>query len=176
MKSNKKNRKIIIFLMIIGILTTIGVAFSLEIHIQNYEGKSFIVDYDSTWKVVDNNNKLVLKHKVSDSVLSIQSKRLERNYIDISLKDIISDVIYSIEEQNKDYVLISMRSNTSDKYEAYSYLYENKTDQVLVRIFKKDAMLIIAYYEANSDYYDIVLDSVDAIFDSMEIISGEKVN
>ena len=69
-----------------------------------------------------------------------------------------------------------MKSNTSDKYEAFSYLYENKTDQVLVKILKKDAVLIIAYYESNSEYYDIVLDSVDTILDSVEIISGEKVN
>lgn len=172
----KKNRNIIIFLMIIGVLTTIGVAFSLEVHIQRYQGSTFTVDYDSTWKVVDKKDKLILEHKISDSILSIQSKRLERNFIDISLKDIISDIVYSIEEQNENYVLINMKSNTSDKYEAFSYLYENKTDQVLVKILKKDAVLIIAYYESNSEYYDIVLDSVDTILDSVEIISGEKVN
>lgn len=172
----KKHRNIIIFLMIIGVLTTIGVAFSLEIYTQKYECNAFVVEYDSTWKVLDKKEKLVLEHKISDSVLNIQSKQLEKNFMDISLKDIISDIVFSIEEQNKDYVLINMSSNTSDKYEAYSYLYENKTDQVLVKILKRDATLIIAYYESNSEYYDVVLDSVDTILDSIEIISGEKVN
>ena len=69
-----------------------------------------------------------------------------------------------------------MDENPSNKYESYSFLYEKGMEQVLVNIYKKDNKLVIAYYKANSEYYDIVLDSVDIILDSLEIISGEKVN
>lgn len=172
----KRNKNVIIFLMIIGVLTTIGVAFSLQIFIQNYSNDQFSVEYDTTWKIVDKEDKLVLEHKVSNSVLSIQTKKLETNYIDIKLSDIISDIIYSIEEQNSDYNLINMIDNPSDKYESYSYLYEKGSEQVLVNIYKDNNLLVIVYYQADSEYYDIVLDSVDTILDSLVITSGEKVN
>ncbi len=173
-KDNSK--KIIIFLMVIGILTTIGVAFSLQIFVQDYANTRFSVEYDSTWKVKDKKDKLVLEHKTSNGILSIQTKELEMNYIDTKLSDIVSDIIYSIEQQNKGYNLINMSDSPSTKYESYSYLYEKGNNQVLVNIYKKDNILIIAFYEATNDYYDIVLDSVDTILSTLNIISGEKVN
>ena len=66
--------------------------------------------------------------------------------------------------------------NISEKYEGYSYLYEKGEEQVLVNIYKKDNKLVIAYYSASSEYYDIVLDSVDAMLDSLKIKSGVKDN
>ena len=79
------------------------------------------------------------------------------------------DIIYGIEEQNKDYRLINMFDSPSDKYQSYSYLYENESNQVLVNVYKKDTKVIITYYEASNEYYDIVLDSVDTILNSLEI-------
>lgn len=172
----KKKNVIITILMIIGIAVTIGVAYSYNIYTKDFNNDDFLVKYDSTWKVIDNKEKLVLEHKKSKSILSIQCKKLETNYMDIKLKDIISDIMYSIEEQNKEYYLINMMSNPSNKYDSYSYLYEYEMKQVLVNVYKKDNKLIIVYYEADSQYYDIVLDSVETILDSLEIISGEKVN
>ena len=61
----------------------------------------------------------------------------------------------------------------SDKYQAMSYMFENDSKNVLVNIYKKDAKLIIVYYEAEFKSYDIVLDSVDSILDSLEIKVGE---
>jgi hypothetical protein len=69
-----------------------------------------------------------------------------------------------------------MFDSPSDKYQSYSYLYENESNQVLVNVYKKDTKVIITYYEASNEYYDIVLDSVDTILDSLIIVSGEKVN
>ena len=43
-------------------------------------------------------------------------------------------------------------------------------------IYKKDNKLIVVYYEADSECYDIVLDSVDSILRTLEIYTGEKVN
>ena len=41
---------------------------------------------------------------------------------------------------------------------------------------KKDNKVIVVYYEADSECYDIVLDSVDSILRTLEIYTGEKVN
>lgn len=172
----KKNDKIIIILMILGMVMTIGVTFSLQIFTKNISYNDFIVTYDTTWKVIEKENRLKLEHKKSKAVLSIQCKDLEKNYLDVNLSDIINDIMYEIEEQNKDYKLINMFDSPSDKYQSYSYLYEDESNQVLVNVYKKDTKVIIAYYEATNEYYDIVLDSVDTILDSLIIISGEKVN
>lgn len=171
-----KSNIILAIIMILGIAVTIGVAYSYQIRTKNYDNADFVVKYDSTWKVLDKNKGLKLEHKKSKSILYIQCKKLETNYMDTDLKDIIMDIKYDIEQQNEEYVLIAMEENSSNKYESYSYLYEKGMEQVLVNVYKKDNKLIIAYYEANSEYYDIVLDSVDIIMDSLEILSGEKVN
>lgn len=171
-----KSNIILALLMLIGIIVTIGVAFSYHIKLKGYDNSDFVVQYDSTWKVLNKEKGLELEHKKSKSILNIQCKKLETNYIDTKLKDIIIDIKFDIEQQNEGYVLIAMDENPSNKYESYSFLYEKGMEQVLVNIYKKDNKLVIAYYEANSEYYDIVLDSVDIILDSLEIISGEKVN
>ena len=170
----KKNKSVIVFLIIISVLTTIGVAFSLQIYLRDYDNEYFKIQYDTTWKVIDNKDKLILKHKASDSILNIQVKLLEKNFINIKLSDIINDVIYSVEEQNKEYNLINVVDNPNDKYESYSYLYEKDNEQVLVNIYKENTLLVIAFYQADSEYYDIVLDSVDTILNSLELYSREK--
>lgn len=172
----KRNKVIMFILCVILIVVTIGIGYSIQVFTRNYVNDNFIVEYDTTWKVLNNENELKLEHKKSKAVLSIQCKVLDNNYIDTKLKDIISDVTYGIEQQNTDYRLINVGDSPSDIYESYSYLYENGNEQVLVNVYKSDSKLIIVYYEADTKYYDIVLDSVDTILDSLEIISGEKVN
>ncbi len=172
----KRNKIIILILCIILLVITFGVGYSIQVFTKNYENDNFIVEYDTTWKVLNSDNELKLEHKKSNAVLSIQCKVLDYNYIDTKLKDIINDIIYGIEQQNTEYKLINVEDSPSDIYESYSYLYEKDNEQVLVNVYKKDTKLIIVYYEADTKYYDIVLDSVDTILDSLEIISGEKVN
>ena len=77
--------------------------------------------------------------------------------------------MYSIEQQNKDYKLINMSDEAKSDYEVYSYLYEKDMEQVLINVYKKGSKLVIAYYQADSEVYDIVLDSVDTIFASLRI-------
>ena len=48
-------------------------------------------------------------------------------------------------------------------------------DQALVNIYKKDNKVVIAYYSADSEVFDILLDSVDEIFNSIEIKVGEEI-
>ena len=85
------------------------------------------------------------------------------------MKYLIQDIMYSIEQQNKDYKLINMSDEAKSDYEVYSYLYEKDMEQVLINVYKKGSKLVIAYYQADSEVYDIVLDSVDTIFASLRI-------
>ena len=163
----KKNKvKVFVLLFLLGLLVSLGVSYSV-----NDGGKvsgEFSVQYDASWKV-KNGNGLLLEHRKTGSILNIQSKKIDENYIDTELKYLINDIMYSIEEQNKDYKLINVDDNISDNYEAFSYLYEKEKEQVLVNVYKYDDTIVVAYYEADSAYYDIVLDSVDTILNSLEI-------
>ena len=161
-----KRFRIMAVLFIVGFIITLGVSYS--VNLGGTKDGVFKVEYDSTWKLV-NKGEFTLKHKKTNSVISIQSKILEDNYVDTELKYIIGDIVYSIEEQNKDYKLIKMSDKVSTKYETYSYLYEKDKEQVLVNVYKKGNKLVIAYYQADSEVYDIVLDSVDTILSSLEI-------
>ena len=100
------------------------------------------------------------------------SKEVEDNYIDTDLSDVIKDIVFEIESQNEDFVLIDTEDNISEEYDGYSYLYEKDNEQVLVNIYKKDSKLVIAYYSACYEYFDVVLDSVDSMLKSLEIKSG----
>ena len=101
---------------------------------------------------------------------------MDDNYYSTELKDIIDDIVYSIEKQNSGYSLISVFESPSDKYDSYSYLYEDYSTQALVSIYKLDNKVIIVYYEAENEYFDIVLDSVEAMLDSLVINVGERLS
>ena len=161
-----KRFKIMVLLFFIGFIVALGVSYSVDLG--GTKDGVFKVEYDSTWRLV-NKDEFMLKHKKTGSIISIQSKVLEDNYVDTELKYLIDDIMHSIEEQNKDYELINMSEDIDTKYEAYSYLYEKDMEQVLVNVYKKNNKLVIAYYQADSEIYDIVLDSVDTILSSLEI-------
>jgi hypothetical protein len=167
---NKKVRIAIIVVLILAIIATVTCVLLTRVKIKEYSNSNFRVKYDTTWKVKDSKDELYLVHKKTNSELRNQCKVLESNYIDTSLDDIIDDVIYGIEEQNKDYDLINRSSGVSEKYDSYSYLYEKDDKQVAVNIYKKDAKLVIAYYEADTKYFDIVLVSADEILKSVEFV------
>lgn len=169
----KKNFIFVICLVLIfGIVTL--VCFSNGIKVKDISNDNFSIKYDSTWKVVKNDKELSLLHKKSKSTLDIKCKVLSDSFIDTKLSDLIDDIIYSISDQNKEYKLINSSSNNSDNYESYSYLYEKDSKQVMVNVYKKYTKIVIVYYESDSEYFDIVLDSVDSILDSLNIIVGEK--
>jgi len=163
-----KNKRFIIMavLFFIGFIAALSISYSVDLG--GTKDGVFKVDYDSTWKLIYK-DEFTLKHKKTGSIINIQSKELEEKYVDTSLKYLIDDIVYSIEEQNKDYKLINISDDVNTEYEAYSYLYEKDMEQVLVNVYKKGNRLVIAYYMADSDVYDIVLDSVDTIFASLKI-------
>ena len=171
-----KKRILILIILFLGLVALGFLIFFNKSIIKDYSTKDFTIKYDNTWKIIEDNDNLKLRHKKSGSILEVQCKKLEDNYIDTKLQDIIEDVLESIEKQNEGYKLISRSEQPSNKYESYSYLYEKDNEQALVNIYKKDNKLVIIYYVSETKYYDIVLDSVDTILDSLEIITGEQIN
>ena len=163
----------LIITVVLLTLVVINVFLKNKITTSEYKNDNYKIVYDSTWEVVENEKYLELKHKKTNSILKIQSKELDDAYIDTRLSLLIDDIMDSIIDQNTGYNLINYSKN-DDRYDSYSYLYEKDDEQVLVNIYKKDRVLIIMYYSAQSDYFDIVLDSVDTMIDTLEIFVGEK--
>lgn len=170
-----KKIKYLILVLIISLFVTFSYSYANREKIREYKNDDIKISYDNTWKAKKQKTGVILTHRKTDSKLNIQVKKLERNLIDTKLSLIINDIISGIEEQNSDYVLINQENNVYGNYESYSYLYEKEDTQVLVNVYKSNEKLVIVYYEALSEYYDIVIDSVDNILDSLEIITGENV-
>ena len=127
---NKKVKIAIVLVLLIAIVLMICWILFSRVKIKEYSNSNFRVKYDTTWKVKDSKDELYLVHKKTNSELRIQCKVLESNYIDTSLDDIIDDVIYSIEKQNEGYDLINRSSGSNNKFESYSYLYEQEDKQM----------------------------------------------
>lgn len=140
------------------------VCFFFRIKVSYYENDFLAFHYDTTWKVKSGKNEVILQHKRGK--IRFQEKDLGEDFIEIELKNIIKDVVYNIEEQNEDYKLIDSRIFDT----SFAYLYENQDCNVLVRVYKLDEKLVVGYFEADINYFDILLDSVEEIFNSLKII------
>ncbi len=171
MKKIKEKWKIILFIivLILSLLIVILYFNSKKVELKNYQNDYYKIKYDTTWNL--KNNKL--EHKKSKSRIKVNYKVLDQSYIDIELKDIINDLLYSIEKQNKDYEKI-MQKKIDNPYEGYQVLYEDNDVQSLVTIYKKDNVLLFITFNADSEYFDILIDNVETILNSVEIYSGER--
>lgn len=171
MKKIKEKWKIILFIivLILSLLIVILYFNSKKVEIKNYQNDYYKIKYDTTWNL--KNNKL--EHKKSKSRIKVNYKVLDQSYIDIELKDIINDLLYSIEKQNKDYEKI-MQKKIDNPYEGYQVLYEDNDVQSLVTIYKKDNVLLFITFNADSEYFDILIDNVETVLNSVEIYSGER--
>lgn len=171
MKKIKEKWKIILFIivLILSLLIVILYFNSKKVELKNYQNDYYKIKYDTTWNL--KNDKL--EHKKSKSMIKVTYKVLDQSYIDIELKDIINDLLYSIEKQNKDYEKI-MQKKVDNPYQGYQVLYEDNDVQSLVTIYKKDNVLLFITFNADSEYFDILIDNVETILNSVEIYSGER--
>ena len=160
-------RKVSVIVLIISLLLLISIVIMSNNmkNIKDYSNDLYSLKYDSTWKIKSKNNyDLELEHKKTKSSLTFKYKKIDDSYIDTKLDVIITDIMKSIELQNKEFLAIGEVKNENGYF---SYLYENDNEQVLITVIKKDANLFIVYYNALFENFDIVLDSVEEIIDSM---------
>ena len=128
--------------------------------------KNYSLKYDNSWKIKEKKDNYVsLNHKSSKSLLKIEVIDLDKEYKYSNIEDLIDEIIYNIGEQNKTYNLITKQKDNFTKYEfkGYKLLYETETEQVMIMTFKKSEKLVVAIYEAQNTYFDILLDSVQNI-------------
>lgn len=128
--------------------------------------KNYNLKYDSSWKVKEKkDNYISLNHKSSKSLLKIEIITLDKEYKYTDIDDLIDEIIYNVDEQNKNFKLISKQKDTFTKYEfkGYKLLYETEAEQTMIMTFKKSDKLIVASYEAKNKYFDMLLDSVQNI-------------
>lgn len=160
-------------IIVILIIVSIVILLNLKISKKEYKNNYFSITYDTTWKKVSNKDGLLLEHKKTKSTLTIKTKELEDKYFSTKLSDITEDIIYSIKEENKSYKEISSNTNEDG---SISYLFESEDTNTLVRIYKQDNLLLIAYYEAKIEDFDAVLDSVDSALNTLKLTPGIKID
>lgn len=170
-KNKEKNKKIILIVFLI-IIVIVGISIFLifnnknksKINELNNENYSF--QYDNTWKIKKQESKEVeLSHKKSDSKLNIKIVELQDDDKYKSLDEIFDSFLYNIRKQNEQYKLINKESSNMSKnhINGYKMLFENDNKQVEVSFYKQGNKLVVFSYEADSSYFDILLDSVNNI-------------
>lgn len=170
----EKGKKILIItLVVIGIIA-LYFLFNNQKEIQicelNNEGYSF--KYDSTWKVQEENETQVkLVHNSSSSELNMMIIQLEEENQYEEIDEIFDSFLYNIQEQNKDYKLLYKENAkiTKNNFDGYKALFENDNAQVAISIYKQGSKLVVFVYEAEYDYFDILLDSVNSIIYEFEL-------
>ena len=171
-----KNYKLTIVTALIVLL--VGFCFLVILYLSTRNSSLKKVDeeyysfqYDRTWKLKQKKKDLIiLKHK-SGSKITIQISELTNESKYSSIDDLIDELSYTIQDQNKSYKLISKKEEilTNSNYDGYSLLYENDKEQVMVSTYKKSDKLVTIRYEAIDTYFDILLDSVHNIINHLNI-------
>ncbi len=156
-----------LFILIVGV--GIGLLF-LPRHqemanIKELNEESYALNYDSTWDIKSKTeNEIVLNHG-NEGKITIQISTLIDDYRYATIDELIDEVLYTMQQQNPSYHLLAKKKDkiTQYEFEGYKILYENETEQVMVTLYKTGDKLILIRYEADNDYFDILLDSVQSI-------------
>lgn len=162
---NIKNILLTISLLVIIFSFTVFIFYKKDTKIKSYNNDTYSFIYDDNWKVdVSNQNKIILKNK-KDATLKIDIINLDSENQYLSIDELIDNVIYDVEIQNKDYKLVSKKTTkvTVNNYNGYKYLYEYKDSEVMLVITKYSDKLLIISFEASNKNFDILLDSVENI-------------
>ena len=140
--------------------------------VKEYKTSYYSFKYDTSWKLSSEKNYTKLIHKKSKGKITVSYKVLDTYLIDVELKDFISDLVYEIDKQNDGYDLINKKANDSGSYEL---LYEKDEEECLVFIYKQDNIIMFVYYNTDTNYFDVTMDSYELIVNSLKVYSGEKV-
>lgn len=125
-----------IYLMIIIIIILIScLSFCMVKNnkkLLSYKSNNYSLKYDNNWKIKEQkSNYIILKHNHSKSLLKFEIIKLDNEYKYDDIDNLINEVLYDINEQNKDYKLIAKQTGLFTKYEykGYKLLYEIENKQ-----------------------------------------------
>jgi mRNA-degrading endonuclease RelE of RelBE toxin-antitoxin system len=160
-------------IIIIGLTSILIIySFSDKSEVKKYKASNYLITYDNSWKIKNKDDtKIVLNHK-SNSTVTFEIINLEEQYKYYSTDDLLDELLYNLESQNSSYKLISKEKDyiTKYEYEGYKVLYENDNNQAMITIAKKSDKMLLITYEAPSDYFDILLDSVHNMIYDFQIV------
>lgn len=156
---------VLVSLVVIGIgVVSISLFYVFGQHsmVRVFRTDTYALNYDTTWKVKSKDLQSIVFSHHSGSLFSIELVTLDGDSKYSSIDDLIDEVMYSIEQQNTSYKLLSKVSEkvTKNSFAGYKLLYETDSDQAMVVVYKKSEKLVIMVFEAKNDYFDILLDSV----------------
>ena len=157
-------------IVIFGTVLLIVAQDNVSIKNKELATDTYILEYDSTWKLRSNDDDSVrLKHK-NGSIIDISIDNLPETYKYSNLSSTIDNVLYSIEKENKGLKLLKKEIVKINKSDSYKVLYEKGDNESLVTIMKKGDKLIIFELTADTKYIDILSDSYN------EIVKGFRLN
>ena len=160
-----------IFLIAIAILIVWIIIFKNTSRTNTYENTYLKVKYDSSWTLSRNvTDSISLIHK-TNSYVDIKINKLQSNSLNSDISSIADEVKYDIKKQNSNYKLLKEDTKviSKNRYDAYRILYENGDSQSLVIALRKDDYLFLVNYTAKDEYFDILLDSFEAILTNLEL-------
>ena len=160
-----------IFLIAIAILIVWIIIFKNTSRTKTYENTYLKVKYDSSWTLSRNvTDSISLIHK-TNSYVDIKINKLQSNSLNSDISSIADEVKYDIKKQNSNYKLLKEDTKviSKNRYDAYRILYENGDSQSLVIALRKDDYLFLVNYTAKDEYFDILLDSFEAILTNLEL-------
>ena len=159
-----------IFTLVVVLLLGTHFFFRKEIMIKEYKNEYYTFQYDSSWKLEENDKKVILKHSNGSSI-SIDFLVLKDESRYQNIDEMSSQIFFDIQKQNSNYHLLTDQKLkvTKNYYEGYQMLYENEEKDVLVVVGKDSEKMFIFTYEAKHSYFDILLDSVESILDNFTL-------
>lgn len=167
----------LLIILIVAIIVLIVINKNDKIKIKEFKNNIYTIKYDNSWSINKSNEKdLLLKHS-NNGIITINVEELEEPYKYETLNTLIDDIVFGIEKQNKDYLLLGQEKLklTKKELDGYKLLYEKGDKQVLVIIIKQSDKLITYIYEADYEYFDILLDSAQSILYNFEL-NNEKID
>lgn len=171
---NKEKKSLLIVLgiiIVLGLVLGYYVILNKPLKIKELNNEYYTLKYDTSWKVKEKNkDQIILKH-ANGSKITIDITKLTSQNTYSEIKEIIDEVLYTVEEQNSDYQMISQKEEKIglENVDGYKVLFENDQEQAMLITYKKGDKLVSFIFEANSNYFDILLDSVLTIVDNFKI-------
>lgn len=157
-------------IILIGIILIIFI-FNRNIKVKEYNNKYYSFNYDSTWKISKKSNSKIKLKNSSKATLNIDIISIEDEYKYSDITDIIDEITYDINKQNKGYKLISKKQDkvTKNEFNGYKLLYESDSSQAMIIVTKTGENILIFNYESSNKYFDIILDSAQNIIYNFSI-------
>lgn len=170
-KDNIKKITIVLILLLVVSISILIIVNKKGNSIKTYVNNTFSLKYDNTWNINNTNlSSITLKHS-NNGIISIDVVDLEEKYKYENINTLIDDLVSGFLEQNKNYSLLGKEATkvTNKSLDGFKLLFEDGDNEALVVITKQSDKLITFIYEANTSYFDILLDSAQSIIYNFEL-------